>query len=121
MKVRVWVVATTVPERGEGPCMPFVFGSEAQAEAHADKMLRDEWQSAEIPDGEAADAMPYPNDWREAQRRLIKFYGDGSWGTWEITVHDVEIDGLAWAASPIGAVGQSGPKPSETPTANWVG
>jgi hypothetical protein len=92
MKVRVWVVATTVPERGEGPCMPFVFGSEAQAEAHTDQMLRDEWQSAEIPDGEAADAMPYPDD--------------------------VEIDGLAWAASPIGAVGRSGPKPSETPTAN---
>ena len=91
MKVRVWVVATTIPERGEGPCMPSVFGSEAQAEAHADKMLLAEWTSTAISDGEAADAMPYPGDWREAQRRLIEFYGDGSWGTGEITAHDVEI------------------------------
>jgi hypothetical protein len=42
MKVRVWVVSTTIPERGEGPCIPSVFGSEAEAEAYADKMLRDE-------------------------------------------------------------------------------
>jgi hypothetical protein len=37
--------------------------------------------------------VPYPGDWREAQDRLIKFHGDGSWGTWEITAHDVEISG----------------------------
>jgi hypothetical protein len=26
MKIRVWVFSTTIPERGEGPCMPSVFG-----------------------------------------------------------------------------------------------
>jgi hypothetical protein len=91
MKVKVWVVSTTIPERGEGPCMPFVFGSEVEAEAYADKMLRDEWTCAAISDGEADGAMPYPGDWREAQNRLVEFYGDGSWGTWEITGHDVDI------------------------------
>ena len=78
MKVRVWVVSTTIPERGEGPCMPAVFGSDVEAEAYADTMLRDEWNAAAIADGEADEAMPYPGAWREAQDRLIKFYGDGS-------------------------------------------
>jgi tartrate dehydratase alpha subunit/fumarate hydratase class I-like protein len=91
MKVRVWVVSTTIPERGEGPCMPAVFGSDVEAEAYADTMLRDEWNAAAIADGEADEAMPYPGAWREAQDRLIKLYGDGSWGTWQITAHDVEI------------------------------
>ena len=100
MKVRVWIVSTTIPERGEGPCLPSVFGSEVEAEAHADKMLRDEWACAAVSDGEAEGAMPYPGDWREAQNRLIKFYGDGSWGTWEITVHDVDIGSVPAAAIP---------------------
>jgi tRNA G18 (ribose-2'-O)-methylase SpoU len=52
-------------------------------------MLRDEWNAAAITD-EADGAVPYPGDWHEAQDRLIKFHGDGSWGTWEITAHDVE-------------------------------
>jgi hypothetical protein len=91
MKVRVWVVSTTIPERGEGPCIPSVFGSDAEAEAHADKMLRDEWNAAAITDEEADGAVPYPGDWREAQDRLVKFHGDGSWSTWQITAHEVEI------------------------------
>jgi len=64
MKVRVWVVSTTIPERGEGPCMPAVFGSDVEAEAYADTMLRDEWNAAAIADGEADEAMPYPGAWR---------------------------------------------------------
>jgi hypothetical protein len=80
--------STTIPERGEGPCIPSVFGSDAEAEAYADRMLRDEWNAAAITD-EADGAVPYPGDWRQAQDRLIKFHGDGSWGTWQITAHDV--------------------------------
>ena len=91
MKVRVWVVSTTIPERGEGPCMPAVFGSDVEAEAYADTMLRDEWNVAAIEADEANEATPYPGDWRVAQDWLIKFYGDGSWGTWQITPHDVEL------------------------------
>jgi hypothetical protein len=94
MKISVWVVSTTIPERGEGPCLPSVFGSEADAEAYADKMLRGEWSAAAIADDDTDDSMPYPGDWREAQDRLIKFYGVGSWGTWEITAHEVDVCGL---------------------------
>ena len=53
MKVSVWVLSTTIPEAGAGPCMPFVFGSEAQAEAQAEASLRDEWNAAGITDEEA--------------------------------------------------------------------
>jgi hypothetical protein len=54
-------------------------------------MLRDEWNAAAIEADEANEAMPYPGDWRAAQDWLIKFCGDGSWGTWQITAHDVEL------------------------------
>ena len=54
-------------------------------------MLRDEWNVAAIEADEANEATPYPGDWRVAQDWLIKFYGDGSWGTWQITPHDVEL------------------------------
>jgi hypothetical protein len=64
MKISVWVVSTTIPERGEGPCLPSVFGSEANAEAYADKMLRGEWRAAAIADDDADDSMPYPGDFQ---------------------------------------------------------
>jgi hypothetical protein len=46
--------------------MSFVFGSEAQAEAHAEASLRAEWNAAGVTDDETGAATPYPGDWRDA-------------------------------------------------------
>jgi hypothetical protein len=89
MQVRVWVVSTTIPD-SQDPCLPAVFWSEREAEAYADEMLRGEWNAADISDDDSGALAPYPGDWREAQELLIKFHGDGSWGTWQITAHEVE-------------------------------
>jgi hypothetical protein len=53
--------------------------------------LRAEWNAAGVTDDETGAAAPYPGGWRQAQDQLVQFYGDGSWGTWEITSHEVEI------------------------------
>lgn len=89
-KVRLWIVSTCIPERGEDPCLPNVFASEAEAEAYADEMLRAEWDSAGIDESED-ELLPYPGDWRAAQERLVKFHDDGSWGKWAITSHEIAL------------------------------
>lgn len=95
MKITVWVVATCIPERGEKPCMPNVFGTEAEAEAYADQMLRAEWETNGVDDFETGESLPYPGDWREANDLIAAEYDDGSWGEWEITSHEIEIGSLA--------------------------
>jgi hypothetical protein len=92
MRVKIWVVCTTIPERGEGPCLPALFGTAIEAEAYAETSLRDEWDASGMTDEETGVPAAYPGDWRSAQDRLMQFYGDGSWGTWEISAHEVEID-----------------------------
>ncbi|BAV52546.1 Uncharacterized protein MLTONO_p0076 (plasmid) [Mesorhizobium loti] len=91
MKTKIWIVSTCTPERGEGPCLPEAFGTEEAADARLEEAMRDEWQIAGIFDEEGDGELPYPGDWREAQRRLNSFHEDGSWGTWQITAHLVEI------------------------------
>ncbi|WP_420408673.1 hypothetical protein [Hoeflea sp.] len=89
MKTSIWIVTTTIPERGEGPCMPSPFGTEAEAEAYADEMMRAEWKSHGVDDD--GDPAEYPGDWREAQRSILQTFNDGSWGEWQITKHTIEI------------------------------
>ncbi|BCG83369.1 hypothetical protein [Mesorhizobium sp. 113-3-3] len=91
MKTKIWIVSTCTPERGEGPCLPEAFGTEEAADARLEEAMRDEWQIAGIFDEEGTGELPYPGDWREAQRRLHSFHEDGSWGTWQITAHLVDI------------------------------
>ena len=91
MKFTVWVVSTCIPERGEKPCIPSVFGSEAEAEAYADEMLRDEWETNSPDDEETGEAAPYPGDWREANDAISEHFDDGSGGEWQITSHDIEV------------------------------
>lgn len=90
MKITVYVVNTCIPERGAEPCMPMVFSTEAGANAYADAMMRGEWANAgtETDDGQSE---PYPGDWRKAQERLAQNFDDGSWGTWEITTHHLDL------------------------------
>lgn len=95
MKITVWVVSTCIPERGEKPCMPSVFGTEAEAEAYADRALRDEWATNGPDDFETGERLPYPGDWRKANDLIAAEHGDGSWGEYEITSHHVEIGSLA--------------------------
>lgn len=96
MKIKVWVVTTCIPERGEGPCLPSVFGTEAEAEAYADEMLREEWEQYGPIDEEADDGtvLPYPGHWRDANDEIKRRIGDGSWGEWQITSHEIEIGRL---------------------------
>lgn len=89
MKIKIWIVTTCIPERGEGPCLPSPFGTEAEAEAYLESAMMEEWESAGIDEGE--DVLPYPGDWRSAQERLKQFHSDGSWGTWQLTPHTIDI------------------------------
>lgn len=91
MKITFWVLSTCIPERGEKPCHPQVFGSLTDAEAAADAALREEWTIHGLFDEETGDLLPYPGNWREAHNAIAKSIGDGSWGEWEITTHEIEI------------------------------
>jgi hypothetical protein len=99
MKVKVWVLSTCIPEPGEGPCMPTVCGTEQAAEAEADKELRDEWDT-HPPEDDDGEPLPYPGDWRIAQEKLVEWLGP-SWGTYEITGHEVQLPPEAFYAALI--------------------
>lgn len=45
MRVKIWVVSAANGERGERPCLPAVFGTSDEAEAHADREMRSEWEA----------------------------------------------------------------------------
>lgn len=89
MEIQIWIVNTCIPEEGEKPCIPSPFGTEAEAEAYADEMMRGEWESSGVEDDDG-EPVEYPGDWRAAQERLVEWNGPG-WGTWEITAHRVTI------------------------------
>jgi hypothetical protein len=91
MKITVWVVSTCIPERGAEPCQPLVFGTEAEAEVYADQMLRNEWEEYADWNDDGDKQLPYPGDWRAANDVLVRMVGDGSWGQWQITSHEIEI------------------------------
>ena len=97
MKITVWVVSTCIPERGEKPCQPAVFGSEDEAESYADEMLRGEW-GTNGPDDETGERVPYPENWRRANELIADLHDDGSWGEWEITSHQIDIGSTSFAA-----------------------
>ncbi len=79
MKIKVWVLNTCVPNEPE-PVLPAVFGSEAEALAGFDKVMREEWKingtSARYPGRE------------KAIERMSK---NPEWGQWELTAHEVDI------------------------------
>lgn len=95
MKITVWVLSTCIPERGEKPCLPQVFGSLTDAEAAADAALREEWTIHGLFDEETGDLLPYPGNWREAHNAIAESIGDGSWGEWELTSHSLDLGNLA--------------------------
>lgn len=94
MKIKVYVVQTCIPERGEKPLFPSVFATPKAAEAYADARLREEWDAAGLCD-DNGDALPYPGNWREANRAIAAEISDGSWGEWELTVHEIDLGPLA--------------------------
>lgn len=96
MKITVWVVSTCIPENTE-PCWPMPFGTEPEAEAHAEAQMREEWEVNGPRDSETDELLPYPGDWREAQDRIIAYRNatgsedDDKWGQWQITQHEIEV------------------------------
>jgi hypothetical protein len=90
MKTTVYVVSTCIPERGESPCLPEVFASYEEAETQITDRLRDEWKH-NPPYDEFGDPLPFPSGWKSANVALKADCGDGSWGEWQITKHDVII------------------------------
>ncbi len=88
--MKVWIVSTCIPDRGEKPCIPDAFATEAEAEAFADKMLREEWDS-HAPQDDEGEPLPYPGDWRAANDAIAADHDDGSWGEWQITAHEISL------------------------------
>lgn len=95
MKIKIYVVSTCIPEPGERPCFPNVFTKLEDAEAHADKMLREEWVNNGPCDEDSGELLPYPGDWREANNTIAAHIEDGSWGEWELTEHEIDLGALA--------------------------
>ena len=95
MKITVFVVTTCIPERGEKPCLPSVFGTEAKAIEYLEEMLQEEWRSHAEWNEEGTELLPYPGNWQEANDALAKFYSDGSWGQWQLTSHEIDLGQLA--------------------------
>lgn len=77
-EITVWVLSTCIPEEAR-PCYPQVFATEAEAEASADRNMRDEWAAA-APSDDEENALTYPGDWREAQDILAGL--NSRWGTY---------------------------------------
>lgn len=88
IKVKVWTVTTCVPGEPK-PCMPSVFGTEADAEAFLNEMLRAEWKHHGSI-GDDGEPLPYPGNWRAAVAAMAKENG-GEWGQWEMTSHYVML------------------------------
>lgn len=109
MNITVWIVSTCVPGEAE-PCQLCVFATEAEANAYADNMLRNEWDENGPEDDETGERKPYPGDWREAQTGIVEWlrgihvfgsvgdHTDDEWGEWQITSHEVEIGGIDYKA-----------------------
>lgn len=87
--INVWVVSTCCPYEPD-PCLPSVFGTQAEADAYLEKMMRAEWDANEPENEETGAPLPYPGNTDEAQEVLVELLG-GEWGRWEITSHTVKI------------------------------
>lgn len=90
-EIDVFVVSTCIPDRGEKPCMPDVFRTEAEAIAFLEKMLSNEWDSHGPENEETGDKLPYPGNWEEAQEQILAEFTDGSWGQWQWTSHKIGV------------------------------
>lgn len=91
MRLKVYTFQTTIPEPGETrPQIPNVFTDQARAEAYADKVLREEWESAK-PHDVNDQRIPYPKDWRMANQVLADLDEDGVWGEYDMTEHWIEV------------------------------
>ena len=97
MKLKIWVLATVLPETNE-PALPAVFADEAAARRYYAEAIRAEWDNVIGRDFEE----PYPGDPDDAQRRLRLLAG-GEWGSWELSCHDLEINGLTAPRSGLAA------------------
>lgn len=90
--ITVFVVTTCIPERGESPCIPDVFGTEKEAISHLEYMLRAEWEQHGEYDEDTGERLPYPGNWEDAQEKILAGFTDGSWGSWQLSSHVVVID-----------------------------
>ena len=91
MKIKIWTVATTIPEAGATePCEPASFGTEEEAEAWAEKQLQEEWNCRGLCDNEG-NPLDYPGDWRAANDTIHDRDDEGNWGEWRLTSHEIEV------------------------------
>lgn len=88
MKIKIWVLSTTIPDDGE-PCHPELFCSEEAALAGFKERMDEEWKT-QAPEDDAANPLPMPDDPYEAHDAIAKWAGP-EWGEYKLTVHDVEI------------------------------
>lgn len=91
IKTSIWILCAAIPERGEPPGFPNVFTSEDEAESFAEGRLQEEWEGY-APTDDDGELLPYPGDWRKANDALVEINGDGSWGQWEMTSHEINIE-----------------------------
>lgn len=91
MKITVWAVISCIPERGEPPVWPAIFATAEEAEAHAERELRNEWEAVGEWDEEENRLADYPGNWREANERLKAKFSDGSWGEYRLITQEIEL------------------------------
>jgi|SRR6185312_7979924 len=97
MKVKVWTIATCLPDEGK-VLMPQVFASEAAALREFDKIMRDEWETiapendrggCRYPKGDPVSAHAILDNYRRAIEER-----DGIseiWGRYAFDCQDIEI------------------------------
>lgn len=86
--VKVWIIVANNTE-SNAPHLPFVFGSEQEATAAFDKLMRAEWECYAPYDDDGLQEV-YPDCAFNAERRMAA-NGNGEWGRWELTSHDITI------------------------------
>lgn len=93
--MKIWVLSTCIPDETD-PMVPDVFGSEAEAIAHFDLMMRAEWETIQ-PEDEDGTLLEYPGTPQEAHDIMDEYraqYERDShseiWGRWALTTHEVE-------------------------------
>jgi hypothetical protein len=92
--MKIWVLSTCIPDETD-PMVPDVFGSEAEAIAHFDLMMRGEWETIQ-PEDEDGEPVDYPETPQEAHD-IMDDYRQGfetdnlseKWGRWALTTHEV--------------------------------
>jgi hypothetical protein len=94
--MKIWVLSTCIPAETR-PIVPGVFGSEAEAVAHFDLMMRAEWETIE-PEDEDGTLLEYPGTPQEAHDIMDEYRTDQEsgdyfdsekWGRWALTTHEV--------------------------------